>query len=490
MKYCYAILVVVATAIGSPIVLGEQPREPEKKVVKITLHPMPAPRPALKYQLLPPYLKQRPGNAAVWWNRIPAEQTAFFSEFQKTGGSWEKIEKWMEIPLGGPREKEVRAKDPEIARTALALYGQMAEAARFESCDWELPFREGNVISMLLPEVQQMRTYGRLLAAKAHLEIAEGQYAEAIETLQTGLTASQHVARGQFLVNALVGSSIGSLMTTQMEQMVQQPDAPNLYWALTALPQPLIDYRPAFEMERNFCILQFPDLRDVDKKDLAPEQWTKLLQKIIAELLDLTKLVGGGPQLSPALDPSAVAAGLAIAGYPMAKEYLVKHSHRREDVEAMPVARVILLHTVTVYQELADDQFKLMFLPLVECEQRRGQVERELREIGQRHSEIIPIASLLLPAIGAAKQAEGRMPWSVAHLRIFEALRIYAASHDGKLPERLSDITEVPIPRNPFDDKPFDYRRDGNRAMLTAEHGPRNFPWKYEITMQSKGGSR
>ena len=33
-------------------------------------------------------------------------------------------------------------------------------------------------------------------------------------------------------------------------------------------------------------------------------------------------------------------------------------------------------------------------------------------------------------------------------------------------PEQLDDITEVPIPRNPFDDQPFNYRRDGNRAVL------------------------
>ena len=57
----------------------------------------------------------------------------------------------------------------------------------------------------------------------------------------------------------------------------------------------------------------------------------------------------------------------------------------------------------------------------------------------------------------------------IARLRIFEALRIYAAAHDGQLPEKLSDIHEVPIPVNPYDDKPFTYHRDGNRAMLGSD---------------------
>ena len=96
------------------------------------------------------------------------------------------------------------------------------------------------------------------------------------------------------------------------------------------------------------------------------------------------------------------------------------------------------------------------------------------------------MASLLLPALKSVKQSETRMLWIIARLRIFEALRIYAAAHDGQLPERLGDIREVPIPVNPFDDQPFTYHRDGNRAMLGVENGPPNLPWRYEVTMAPK----
>ena len=68
--------------------------------------------------------------------------------------------------------------------------------------------------------------------------------------------------------------------------------------------------------------------------------------------------------------------------------------------------------------------------------------------------------------------AETRCEWTVATLRVFEALRLYAASHDGQWPDRLSDITEVPIPLNPFDGKPFVYQRHGNKAFLTSVKGP------------------
>ncbi len=99
----------------------------------------------------------------------------------------------------------------------------------------------------------------------------------------------------------------------------------------------------------------------------------------------------------------------------------------------------------------------------------------------------MPFATLTVPAVNSVKTAEARVEWIYARLRILEALRIYAAAHEGKLPERLEDIAEAPIPRNPFDDKPFDYHRDGNGAVLDCQDGPPGLAWRYEITMLNKG---
>jgi hypothetical protein len=110
--------------------------------------------------------------------------------------------------------------------------------------------------------------------------------------------------------------------------------------------------------------------------------------------------------------------------------------------------------------------------------------ERSLKEAGR---ETIPVARLLLPAVSALKHAETRINWHVAQLRVLEALRLYAAAH-GRLPDRLSEIAEVPVPVNPYDGKPFTYRRDGDRAVLGCEEaGPRGLPWRCEITLAGKG---
>ena len=163
----------------------------------------------------------------------------------------------------------------------------------------------------------------------------------------------------------------------------------------------------------------------------------------------------------------------ALQGYPRAKRYLIEQGRTAAEVEAMPVAQVILLYTVQIYDELSDEQFKWFFLP------GGGGAKGWNGPNGVWARQFAPERSfrslLLLPASAAAKNAETRCEWTVAILRIFEAMRLYAAAHDGRWPDRLSDITEVPIPMNPFDGESFIYHREGNKADLDVE-GPKTWP--------------
>jgi hypothetical protein len=70
----------------------------------------------------------------------------------------------------------------------------------------------------------------------------------------------------------------------------------------------------------------------------------------------------------------------------------------------------------------------------------------------------------------------------VATLRVIEAIRMYAATHDGQLPNTLSDITEVPVPDDPVTGLPFEYKLENSKARLS---GPtfRDVALNYEITM-------
>ena len=254
MKYPTHVLIVIllllapSWASGQVAALrsGPDPDENKAPTVKLVLHPMAAPRPALRYQLLPPLLDRRPGNAAVLYNKTFAEQTPFLVELGKAGGLLGKIEKWLEVPLSNPGEKELRKPWESLVRGG-GKFDNLDRAARCESCDWQLPIREQEFYSILLPEFQQTRNFARLLAAKARIEIAEKKFDAAERTLQTGYAMGRHVAQSPCLVTSLIGWSINIIMSKDVEDWVQQPGAPNLYWALTWLPRPLIDFRPAME---------------------------------------------------------------------------------------------------------------------------------------------------------------------------------------------------------------------------------------------------
>ena len=98
-------------------------------------------------------------------------------------------------------------------------------------------------------------------------------------------------------------------------------------------------------------------------------------------------------------------------------------------------------------------------------------------------------ADVLLPR-HAERSPVARAHWTSGSrlLRHFEALRLYAAEHDGTLPAKLSDIS-VPLPVDPFTGKPFRYELTGDTAHLRGtppagfEKDP-GFNIHYEVTLQ------
>jgi hypothetical protein len=271
-------------------------------------------------------------------------------------------------------------------------------------------------------------------------------------------------AEGQTLINGFVGVAICGMMSGQVQDLIQQPDAPNLYWALTMLPRPLIDMQAGVEAEMDGICLVFPELRDLDDSSLSPDQWRHLLHNLWA------KVAAYATRSKATARPEALTA-LAIAGYPTAKRALIEGGRSAEAVEAMPVPQVILIYTLETYDELRDDLFKWFYVPYSETLEGSRKAEESLMRAISERREILPIAAVLLPAVRAAHAAIARNDREIAGLRTIEALRAYAAANDGQLPEQLDDLT-VPIPVDPFTGRPFDYQLDGRTAVLQGPPAP------------------
>ena len=56
---------------------------------------------------------------------------------------------------------------------------------------------------------------------------------------------------------------------------------------------------------------------------------------------------------------------------------------------------------------------------------------------------------MLAPAVAKVHAASVRTDRYVATLRCLEAVRLYSATHRGKLPEKLGDVKPLPLPLDP-----------------------------------------
>ena len=171
------------------------------------------------------------------------------------------------------------------------------------------------------------------------MQIADGKYDKAVRTLQTGYAFARHVAQGPVLVQGLVGDSIARMMSKQVETLIQQPGAPNLYWALALLPRPMIDLRLALEAEMETVYFSYPELRDLGTKNYPPEYWRQLWDGTVEKVWRMRHFNDRGnvKQDSPTDKEQFDMLATAVESYPRAKRSLVAEGHSAAEVEAMPV---------------------------------------------------------------------------------------------------------------------------------------------------------
>jgi hypothetical protein len=447
----------------------------------LTLSPQLEPRPALKYRLFPLASERKDGNAVPIYLRLNFEQSDAARRY------WTDTPvKWNTMPIDKIPLKEAK----EFLNIYKNFLRQFELGARRKTADWNYTLDQGSVRDILLPDVQTMRGYVPMMVLKVRVELAEGDYAATAHCLETGFAYSQHVGNGPFLINSLVGIACANQFTDCLFDFVQQPDVPNLYWSLTALPRPLIDMRDALDMEYRFLDMQFPDLADLDRPR-SPEQWDAVLVKVRAEyqrIAGAEQRLPEGRWLEPLAGTAAADSASKSPDLLAARKYLTEHKKlASEKVDAMPPAQVLLLYMVDSYNEFRDDTFKATYLPYPGA--RRVFAEEEARRKAAPDTERNRFADALVPSISKIQRSQARLDRKIATLRVIEALRMHAAAHAGALPDKLSEVTIVPIPDDPGTGKPFEYQRDSDAATLMSRV-PEEKLWetglRYRLVMKKK----
>jgi hypothetical protein len=453
---------------------------------QLTVQPAKEPAPALKYEFLPELRDQTPGNAALHYFRaaqVYEEKRAGLGA-EKRREQVQDVEKWRETLLKDLPRAQMRAFF-DYYKPVLDL---LERAARCKRCDWELEeaMRQDG-IGALLPELQQMRGFAALIQDKARLEMAEGNLDEAARTLRTGFTIARHTSEGPTLITSLVSIAISYIMLGQIDQFVQQPGAPNLYWALTDLPRPFIELRKAFQSERFMATSFFPGLRemaaDLKAGPMTPQQVSDVVNKI-AKLTGLNK-----PQDENARRLAVL--NMASQMHAEAKKFLLEQGRKEEVVEKMPMIQAVLIYQLDEHDRFLEDIIKLQSLPYYEARPRRAELDAKFKVQMAKHGGIGPLtlAGLFVPAVEKVNAAQVRIERKIAALRCVEAVRMYAAVHEGKPPAKLDASKEAPIPSDPFTGKPFIYKTEENKAIIEGPAPDGEKPFinnyiRYEVTLK------
>ncbi|OHB73839.1 MAG: hypothetical protein A2Z25_10240 [Planctomycetes bacterium RBG_16_55_9] len=309
---------------------------------ELTLYPAKVTEPARPYRLLPDADKQTDADA------VPLYEKAMQS--MPKGVNQTQIQEWLKLPV----EQFPQEKAEEVVRKYLESLQFATKATQCKQCNWPA-WKPGTDP----PEMSGYRELAFVLRLWARLEISRGRYEDALAAMQTAFGMAKHLGQAPTIVQTLIGAAVGGLMCREIEQFVQQKDAPNLHAALAGTPEPLINVEKAIESER-------------------------------ANLKDYNVLV-------------------------------------------------------------------------------RRQLEKQLKPAHDRSRLIVK-----------------RLDNHLNALQVVEAIRHYAATHDGQLPQTLSDIKDAAVPNDLVSGKAFEYRRTTKGATLKSaipEGGNEKDAVHYEIVL-------
>ncbi len=437
----------------------------EEAAVHLTVQPMPAPKPALKYQLLPELRELKPGNAAQNYLKCFMEQRIFF--YNKEAAA--ERARYQAMPLGELPLDKLRQYGGSVLR-------QADWAARLDAVDWQALERiQNGGMDTLADEIGPLQGLAAALHVRFRAEVAGRHFDDAIRDAKTMFALARHLGEHPTEVADLVGLWVAHLTLGTLEEMVQQRGCPNLYWALTDLPCPVVDLRKGMQGDRTLVAADLRSLRD--DAPMTDSELEKLVSHLSGVIGYAREQAGLAPRNVRARLHACVKDSARVSA---AQQRLVGAGYPTDLVITFSPTQAILVDEKHEYEIQRDERMKLLAVPLWQIDSSAGGEERADATAG--------LFADFLPHIIKLRRTQGRLTQQIAILRHVEAIRLYAAERGGKLPVRLSDIS-VPLPIDPVTGQPFVYYVDGATAhirgsSLPGEETDPGYNVHYQVTLQ------
>ncbi len=410
------LLGVLAMLLAVPLARAE--RAPEKPtVVKLTVPPVATPTLALKYRLFPTRGEMAAGDAAPICREI-------FAHFAMSWETFEAADDLCKLPRIGFSKDRAR----QILEPYRPMLRQIHAASRKTQCEWNIPLDWMTRFDARKMNFTAARQITVLLCIAARLEQAKGHPDEALQTLQDGFAFARQFTNDANVVQALIGIGLLDLLLDCVSELQQDPACGNLYWALTELPHPLIDFGAIAEVEQATCHDFLPTVDWRANNTVTSDQF-------IANIARATH------SFDARVDQYLMLQVMAVAP---ARVYLRSQGFTQDQIDHMPIPQTVGIYLIETFQRVFDEEVAAARLPYWQAEIQFDRIEVEISRLNADvHNPLLNFTGLIPGSMKNLALLERR----IAMMRNVEALRAYAASHKGVLPASLAELTDTPAAR-------------------------------------------
>lgn len=496
----------------------------QKRAIRLEVPAVGEPKPALRYRLFPPRFQRKLGNAAPLYRKafemakaLEENDSDRFESMRLLAIRDEESRKewWGEdIPKELSSEEVV-----QFFEDYAELFAMLDAASLCAECDWELSLEDLNWwysdgFRDLIPA--SYRTV-RLLVIRTYYALGQSDTELAIRSIQNLYAFAKNLLQTPMVVHAILATGVANRASSCVADLITLGKLPNLYWALTQLPRFSYSHLQSVESERNDFLSYYPQLSEINNlaRDEDHDYWREFGEKFLIEIqrhvdfdsyfdnIEEVKAEMGKSEEDPLpreeakeklrqeliesmaenykddpegfeeykkcfypSDPQKI-----LDELPVIKQAVLDWGYPAERVQRLCAEHLVAIYSVRVYEELYDEFTKWYGLDYLTCQFFLEGVggEKIRQTIDSYRTKLAHKIAGTFCSAGYAALVQADQ--EIDALRIVEAVRLYASSHEGKLPKKLDKIKDVPIPWNPLTGKPFKYK-----VQKTAE-GPIGILW-------------
>jgi hypothetical protein len=428
-------------------------------------------KPASRAYLLPEYSESIPGNRVQMFLRCFMERSNLFSQPES-----DRREKWNAAPLKD-LPFEVRDYQKDLAR-------DMYDAARMTQVDWQLWYflrRDG--YNTMLPDAQKMRALVSVMKTRVRGQIAARDIDGAIHTLKIIFGLAQTFESHPTLIGHLIGIACATIGLEALEELIQLPGCPSLFWSLNDLPTPILSLRMGMQGERVSLGHDCEALMNAS----APVAESVILKQIdnLDKLLTVESKEEKNSKAEKAIGFKATLLNRAANAEEVtaARERVVQLGMNAANVKTWSPLHVVLIDDVLQAEHYRDEVAKFIHLPYWQA---KPGMDGVLAEIKQKEKKWPGLG--FVPAITTVKRAQARTEQRIGYMKILEGIRLHALNNGGFLPATLAEI-KLPLPLDPATGKPYEYSVEKGVATLHGENlypGTEMLNRYYEIRISKK----